>query len=157
MKIDISKINMRVLFYLLLGLLVAYFIYFAIAISLSIKEDLQGRGFVKCTDILMMELDICTENATEGDSFIKKSNCYISSVFNNSYCDTKVIFTGYQKWFKGEISKPWDEYIFEPITEFEDPLDFQNLDLTKSESNNPSYEDFIKIEKSLKETLKSDD
>lgn len=145
--------NFKGIFFILLGLMIFYFIYFAVAITLSTKEDLQGRGFVKCTDVLIMELDICVENE-ENASIIRKSSCYISSVFKNTYCDSSVILNGYKKWLKGEISRPWDEYIFEPITELENSAEYKDLDFTKSQDNSINYDDFIKAEKSLKETIK---
>ncbi|MDY6365023.1 MAG: hypothetical protein SPL73_09085 [Cyanobacteriota bacterium] len=82
-----------------------YIIYFAIVLVLSPKNDLKNRGFIACTKSLVINLGECESGQT---------GCVLSSFYDDTKCNSKVIFNGFMNWLKGNQSAPWSNYIFEP-------------------------------------------
>ncbi len=74
------------------------------AVMLSPKQDVQGRGFVPCTEAMMSNLVAC-EN---------KISCSISAILNNAVCEIDVIYQGVILWVEKKQAYPWSNYIFEP-------------------------------------------
>ncbi len=86
-------------------ILLAGFLFFLL-ILLSPRYDLQRRGFIPCTEALAQGLQSCPQ---EG-----KYNCIFTEIMKNSWCDAKVIGSGFKLWLNGKQPAPWSNYIFKP-------------------------------------------
>ncbi len=87
-------------FVLLMGFL------FFLLIMLSPRYDAQKRGFIPCTENLVQNLAQCAPT--------EKYTCGIKHILANTWCDIKVIATGWKNWGQGKQATPWSNYIFEP-------------------------------------------
>ena len=91
-------------FHTFIGLMLFVFITIAILVLLSPKQDMQGRGFVPCTEKMIENLFDCNQ----------KLLCSAGAVVENNFCVSKVIGLGFSDWLKGNQPLPWSNYIFEP-------------------------------------------
>jgi hypothetical protein len=91
-------------FGLILGLFVVLFGVMTVLIMIAPKQDVQGRGFIPCTLVMIDELGSCE----------RKVYCSIKAITKNSWCDFKVIGSGMLHWLKGNQARPWSNYIFTP-------------------------------------------
>lgn len=87
-----------------IGLVFAFFAFLITMIILSPKQDVQNRGFVYCTQNLIEELSFCD----------KKIGCSVKAIAENTWCDIKVVTTGFMDWKNDKQPLPWSNYIFEP-------------------------------------------
>ncbi len=110
MKINTADKFFKWLYVSFLAILVIYVIYFMIVLVLSPKNDFKNRGFVACTKELVMNLGECESG---------QIGCVLGSFYDDTKCNSKVIFKGFANWLKGKQSAPWSNYIFEP--------EFQNM------------------------------
>ena len=88
----------------IIGILLVFFGLLVGALILSPKQDLQNRGFVKCTQNLIDELSFCN----------RKIGCTIVAISENTWCDIKVFVLGFAGWINKNQPTPWSNYIFEP-------------------------------------------
>lgn len=106
MKINTIDKIFKWFYIVFLTALIIYIAYFTVALVLSPKNDLKNRGFVACTKELVMNLGAC-----ESGQF----TCVFSAFYNDTKCNSAIIFKGFANWLKGEQSAPWSNYIFEPL------------------------------------------
>lgn len=86
-------------------ILLTGFLFFLL-ILLSPRYDLQRRAFVPCTESLAQNLQSCPQDG--------KYRCIFTEIMKNSWCDAKVIGSGFKLWLGGKQSAPWSNYIFKP-------------------------------------------
>jgi hypothetical protein len=91
-------------FGLILNLFVLLFGVMTILIMIAPKQDVQGRGFIPCTLVMIDELSSCE----------RKVYCSVKAIAQNSWCDFKVIGSGLLHWLQGTQARPWSNYIFTP-------------------------------------------
>lgn len=97
-------------FILLVGFL------FFLLVLLSPRYDLQKRGFIPCTETFAQNLQLCPRDG--------KYRCVFSEIMKNSWCDAKVIGSGFKLWVTGKQPAPWSNYIFKPeLSESENDAD----------------------------------
>lgn len=119
MKINTADKIFKWLYVGFLTFFATYVIYFAIALILSPKNDFKNRGFVACTKELVMNLGEC-----ESGQF----TCVLGSFYDDTKCNSTVIFNGFANWLKGEQSTPWSNYIFEPdFQDMNEPIDTESI------------------------------
>lgn len=125
-------------FILLVGFL------FFLLVLLSPRQDLQKRGFIPCTEALAQNILSCPAET--------KYRCIFGEIMQNSWCDIKVIGSGFKLWASGKQGTPWANYIFKPEisgsaeqldeidTEFYNSSDHPELDLLKLQQLNEVME-----------------
>lgn len=119
MKINTADKIFKWLYVGFLTFFATYVIYFAIALILSPKNDFKNRGFVACTKELVMNLGEC-----ESGQF----TCVLGSFYDDTKCNSTVIFKGFANWLKGKQSTPWSNYIFEPdFQDMNEPIDTESI------------------------------
>ena len=89
-----------------LSLLFVFFIVLAVLILISPRQDLEGRGFTRCSQNMVEDLWHCEQ----------KISCGIGAIVSNNWCITKVVGKGIVLWLEGKQQRPWSNYIFEPKT-----------------------------------------
>lgn len=102
------------------GLLISFILLvgflFFLLILLAPRYDMQRRGFIPCTEALAQNLQSCPQ---EG-----KYRCILEGIMQNSWCDAKVIGSGFKLWLGGKQPAPWSNYIFKPeLPSGENPKD----------------------------------
>lgn len=106
MKINSIDRILKWFYFGFLAVLLSYVFYFAIVLLLSPKNDIKNRGFVACTKELVVNLGECESG---------QLSCVLGSFYDDTKCNSQIIFTGLKNWLKGEQTTPWSNYIFEPI------------------------------------------
>lgn len=106
MKINTVDKIFKWLYIVFLTALIIYVAYFTIVLVLSPKNDLKNRGFVACTKELVMNLGECKSG---------QFACVLGSFYDDTECNSAVIFKGFANWLKGKQPAPWSNYIFEPM------------------------------------------
>lgn len=98
----------KLLYYYLLGILILFVLYMVTVLALSPKKDVHMRGFLPCTEELVMNVGNCERG---------QMLCPLKWLWKDTTCNTYVILDGFGAWVKGEQSTPWASYLFEPETE----------------------------------------
>lgn len=101
---------------------------FFLLVLLSPRYDSQKRGFIPCTETLAQNLLNCPQES--------KYSCGIKHILHHSWCNVKVIGTGFSNWWHGKQETPWSNYIFEP-----EPINRQDNSFFE-----PGYHPELKIE-----------
>lgn len=142
---------------LISSILLVGFLFFLL-ILVSPRYDLQKRGFIPCTEELSQNLQTCLNQ--------KAYRCAFGEIMKNSWCDAKVIGSGFKLWLKGEQPAPWSNYIFKPElpedreadeldAEFYAPENRPELDLLRLQKLNDILEqNNAELEKTSEKTLK---
>lgn len=148
--LNFIKIHWFGLIAAILGLL---FLVLFVLIAVSPRQDQLGRGFIPCTQNMVMQMLRCTEN---------KFWCMTKAVARNTLCDIGVVKKGVKLWLEGAEPTPWASYLFEPVLEIhengdmhEDLIrfyeqnnnlntDMQNLDQARLELERKENENFEK-------------
>ena len=93
------------------GFLITVFVSFYLMVMsfvlLSPKQDNLNRGFIPCTQEMSQQI---LANKKQNPFTLAKI------VINNTYCDTKVVLSGFANWIKGTQKTPWENYFFTPET-----------------------------------------
>ena len=109
-------------------------------------HDLQNRGFVPCTNQMAEQVETC--------NYAKI--CVLKAVSDNTFCDTKVIVSGFSKWIKGEQPRPWSNYFFVP--EYPQQTEDPDEELEEFYKENPDLQEQMqKIKQQYLELEKKND
>lgn len=103
-----------------------YLVVFLLVLASPRQDDL-NRGFIPCTQKMAQEILI-----NEEKSSLKLAKIIIA----NTYCDTKVVFSGLTDWIKGKQKTPWANYLFEP--QVYKPIDATDEELLKFYQEHPN-------------------
>lgn len=126
----------KILYYYLLISFVLFVMYLSVVLALSPKKDVLKRGFIPCTEQMVLNVGACER----GDMF-----CPLKWLWQDTKCNTSVVLDGLGAWIKGNQPTPWSSYLFEPveekISEDEEPYE-GNVSLEMNELN--LHHDFIK-------------
>lgn len=117
----------KILYYYCLGMLVFFVAYLSVALAISPKNDAQKRGFIPCTQDLVLEVSLCERG---------KITCPLGALWSDTKCNIHVVFDGLGAWIKARQPTPWANYLFEPLIEEqldqEDPYQGNVADEMKS-------------------------
>lgn len=106
---------------------------FFILVILSPREDLQKRGFIPCTESMVLGMKTCPTT--------DKYGCMFGKIIENSWCDITIIGQGFKLWVSGEQNAPWSNYLFTP-------------DLTPAAAaNDEALQEFYKENPNIKDDL----
>ena len=94
----------RYWFYGILFFIVCCFLLLFVLLIISPKQDAKNRGFISCTQDMVNDLVACD----------RAFWCSVKAIGGNTYCDIKIIVSGFDMWFDGKQKYPWSNYIFEP-------------------------------------------
>lgn len=88
------------------GLLISIFVLFYMLVSTLVliapRKDSELRGFTACTEVFALEVKAC-----DG------SKCVLKKIVSNSWCDIKVVCSGFADWVSGKQPRPWSNYLFD--------------------------------------------
>lgn len=119
MKINSIDRIFKWIYFGFITVLLSYVFYFAAVLLISPKNDVKNRGFVACTKELVMSLGECESG---------QLTCVLGSFYDDTKCNSAVIFKGFANWLKGKQSAPWSNYIFEPeLQNMSEPLYFYDV------------------------------
>lgn len=108
----------KLLYYYCLGGFVISVVYLTIMLFISPRQDALKRGFIPCTEKLVIDISACPRG---------EISCPLKHLWQDMKCNSSVILGGFGSWIKGEQSTPWENYLFEPkaVAEIdeEDPYD----------------------------------
>lgn len=107
----------KLLYYYLLGAFVLFVLYLTVMLAISPKQDRQKRGFIGCTEQLVIDVAEC-ERGTIG--------CPLKHLSKDMKCNTFVILEGLGAWVKGKQNTPWANYLFEPAPFEQDDENIKN-------------------------------
>ena len=88
----------------MLGAFVLFVVYLTVVLAISPKQDRQKRGFIGCTEQLVIDVTSCERGTIL---------CPLKYLGHDMKCNTSVILTGLGAWFRGQQSTPWENYLFE--------------------------------------------
>ena len=91
-------------FGILLSILLLAYLSLFILVMVSPREDLERRGFLKCTDDFVIKAKRC-QNA---------KRCLIGALLGNNLCYAEVVKDGMEAWVEGSQETPWENYLFDP-------------------------------------------
>ena len=100
----------KLLYYYCLGAFVLGVIYLSVMLFISPRQDALKRGFIPCTERLVMDITSCEAG---------KISCPLKYLWQDLKCNTKVVFGGFGAWVKREQKTPWDNYLFTPVAQAE--------------------------------------
>lgn len=92
-------------FGILVSTFVAWVLLVFVLVLFSPRQDIQGRGFIPCTETMADKMLGCTEN---------KTWCMLGAIVDNSFCDMKVVAKGFGLWTTRQQARPWSNYLFIP-------------------------------------------
>ena len=124
----------HLLYYYLLALLVLFVAYLTAMLMLSPKQDLQKRGFIPCTEQFVLNVSDCTRG---------EMICPLKYLWQDTACNTKVIFEGFGAWVKGKQPTPWSNYLFEPELSAEADMAAYNGDIVTDMQDLEAQSQFI--------------
>lgn len=81
------------------------------ALVMAARTDALKRGFIPCTENLVLQLTDCPRG---------RLVCPLKSLWQNTKCNTMVVLDGFGAWVKGKQERPWSNYLFEPVLERSD-------------------------------------
>ena len=90
-------------FGLLISLVILVYAGLFILMIFSPKQDIQKRGFIKCTEQFVDESALCRGHW-----------CIFQKIIQNNFCNFGVVKEGVVNWMAGTQSTPWENYLFEP-------------------------------------------
>ena len=124
---------------LLISIICCFFTLFILLI-ISPKQDIQNRGFIKCTQQMIDNLYDCN----------RKVWCSIKAIGENTLCDIKVVSEGFDLWLNNKQPYPWSNYIFEPELDKNPYFDDEGRD--EYLKNNPSIKaEMLRLDKLRKD------
>ena len=95
----------KILYYYFLLMLVLFTAYLTIVLSLSPKQDHLKRGFIPCTEQLVIGVSDCERGTI---------TCPLKHLWQDLTCNTGVILDGFGAWIRGKQPRPWSSYLYEP-------------------------------------------
>ena len=109
------------LYYFLLGAFVLFVLYLTIMLAISPKQDRQKRGFIACTEQLVLDVAECKRG-----SII----CPLKYLGHDMACNTAVILDGFGAWLRGRQPTPWANYLFaaEPLEATDADFDHSHIE-----------------------------
>lgn len=105
MKLKMLDKIFKITYVVLLIFLVIYVIYMTVVMIMSPKNDIKNRGFIACTKQLVVDLGECESGQIK---------CVLKGFYQDTICNSAVVFDGFGQWIKGEQKTPWANYVFEP-------------------------------------------
>lgn len=131
------------------GFLTSLFVLWVLAVFILVlfspRQDVQGRGFIPCTETMADEMLVCEKN---------KALCMLKAIVKNSICDMNVVAKGFGAWVVREQSTPWSNYLFE--SEIPEDDDFDNAAKAEYLKNNPAMEAEMSELKQLNEEIENE-
>ena len=106
----------HLLYYFLLIFLVLVVIYMSVMLAISPKNDMQKRGFIPCTEKLVIDVSSCERG---------KMLCPLKYLWQDMECNMLVIADGLGNWVRGKQNRPWSNYLFEPDLALEDDVEYE--------------------------------
>ena len=94
---------LSLLYYFLLGIFMLFVVYLTVMLAISPKQDRQKRGFIACTEQLVLDVAEC-----ERGSIL----CPLKYLGHDMACNTAVILDGFGAWLRGRQPTPWANYLF---------------------------------------------
>ena len=94
---------LNLLYYFLLGAFMLFVVYLTVMLAISPKQDRQKRGFIACTEQLVLDVAECER----GSIF-----CPLKYLGHDMACNTAVILDGFGAWLRGRQPTPWANYLF---------------------------------------------
>ncbi len=91
-------------FGLILSLFMLAYLLVFVLVLLSPRYDAQKRGFIPCTEAMAERLIDCDNSAW----------CMLKTIAENSWCDARVVGSGFKNWLQDKQETPWANYLFEP-------------------------------------------
>ncbi len=98
----------RLLYYYIMTAIVLFVVYLVVMLAIAPKKDALKRGFIPCTEQLVVNVGECERG---------QMICPLKYLWQDTVCNTYVIFDGFGAWVRGIQSSPWASYLFEPQTE----------------------------------------
>ncbi|MBQ9271526.1 MAG: hypothetical protein IJ218_04615 [Alphaproteobacteria bacterium] len=95
----------KIIFYTILALFCCGILYLTTVMFLSPRQDAEKRGFITCTEKLVIDLQNCTGG---------NIGCPFHYMVQDMQCNIKVVASGVSMWLQGKQSTPWENYLFEP-------------------------------------------
>lgn len=95
----------KILYYYLLLMLILFTAYLTIVLTLSPKQDRLKRGFIPCTEQLVIGVSDCERGTV---------TCPLKHLWQDLTCNTGVILDGFGAWIRGKQPRPWSSYLYEP-------------------------------------------
>ena len=95
----------HLLYYYLLALVVLFMLYMTTMLALAPKIDEQKRGFIPCTEQLVLSVSACNRG---------EMMCPLKHLWQDMKCNTSVILEGFGAWVRGKQNSPWANYLFKP-------------------------------------------
>ncbi|MBR1600959.1 MAG: hypothetical protein IJ677_05205 [Alphaproteobacteria bacterium] len=100
----------KLLYYYCLGGFVISVVYLTIMLFISPRQDALKRGFIPCTEKLVMDISYCQRG---------EISCPLRYLWQDMKCNAKVVLSGFGAWVKGEQKTPWANYLFSPVAQAE--------------------------------------
>lgn len=113
-------------------------------VLVSPRQDVQGRGFIPCTQAMADGMISCPKN--------RQYRCMFGYILENSWCDIKVVGRGLKFWVKREQKAPWSNFIFVPELPT-DPNAQEDEVLQEFYENNPDFKFDMNQLKNLNDSL----
>jgi hypothetical protein len=137
--------NEKVIFWTFAGLFISAFVILAVLLVISPKQDLENRGFISCSNQFIENVEKCNLI----DSKYRTVICGLDAVVKNTICDFKVVGEGASKWFSGEQTTPWANYLYEPKLQVNKDYIFDDV----SDEIDPEFEKLIIEHKKLSQDI----
>lgn len=94
---------LSLLYYFLIGIFVLFVVYLTVMLAISPKQDRQKRGFIACTEQLVLDVAECERGSVV---------CPLKYLGHDMACNTAVILDGFGAWLRGRQPTPWANYLF---------------------------------------------
>lgn len=109
---------LKLLYYYCLGAFVVCVVYLTIMLFISPRQDALKRGFIPCTEQLVVDISECERG---------KIVCPLKHLWQDMQCNVKVVFGGFGAWIKGSQKTPWENYLFVPkaVAETDEELPYE--------------------------------
>ena len=131
-------------YYYLLVLMVLFTAYMTIMLALSPKQDEQKRGFISCTEQLVISVSSCERG---------KIFCTLKYLWGDMKCNTVVILGGLGAWIRGQQITPWANYLYEPVVLNDDGVEYEG-DIKADMADLEAQSQFIQLKKQELEDVK---
>lgn len=118
------------LYYYCLALFTAFVVYMCLVLIFSPRTDALKRGFIPCTENLVMQLSECKRGSI---------GCTLRNLWQDTKCNVYVVLDGFGAWVKNKQKTPWENYLFEPVA------------FSASDEDLAQYSDFEKHTKELQQ------
>lgn len=112
---------LSLLYYFLLGAFVLFVVYLTVMLAVSPKQDRQKRGFIACTEQLVLDVAECERGSI---------GCPLKYLGHDMACNTAVILDGFGAWLRGRQPTPWANYLFvaEPLESLDEDFNSNHIE-----------------------------